>query len=55
MVEKSCRLLLVFFYSSLVTGLAEEWAIIMTLAMLVIIPIGSIAKEVVGRPRPIIP
>lgn len=30
-------------------------AIIMALAMLVLIPLGTIAKQVVGRPRPIIP
>jgi len=30
-------------------------AIVMALSMLVLIPIGAIAKEVVGRPRPVIP
>jgi membrane-associated phospholipid phosphatase len=33
----------------------RKTAIVMAIAMLVLIPIGSIAKEIIARPRPLVP
>ena len=44
--------ILIFFFGG---STGRRAAIIMALAMLVLIPLGTIAKQVVGRPRPVIP
>ena len=44
--------ILIFFFGG---STGRRAAVIMALAMLVLIPLGTIAKQVVGRPRPVIP
>jgi undecaprenyl-diphosphatase len=48
----SLAILLLFIFAGW-TG--KKTAVIMTLAMLLIVPIGTAAKDIVARPRPVIP
>ncbi|AIF84466.1 membrane-associated phospholipid phosphatase [Candidatus Nitrososphaera evergladensis SR1] len=43
---------LIFFFGG---RAGRKTAVVMTMALLVLIPIGTIAKEIVARPRPIVP
>src|SRR5918911_3918708 len=44
--------ILIFFFGG---STGRRAAVFMALAMLVLIPLGTIAKKIVGRPRPVIP